>query len=326
MISQNNTKYLLAGEGGGSKTVLCLMQYTGKLISRIETHGVASIKGGILPVKSILLEGIQKVLEKTGVEKKQISHCYFSLGGPNQEELESALKDSLPLTEIKVGREADGDLIMACVPYFDCMAAVMAGTGTVAVGEFNGKRYFAGGWGSEFDDAGGGYRIGKDSLSVFLETLDRRRPKTSLTEIFSPLLQNIDMNTFQGRMKLKQRIHALDRKKIASYAPEVYKHSKLGDLAATEIINRAARDIAILSSALIPGKTGLNRIGILCLGGIFKLADEFRDLCSSHLKKLRPECEFVFRDDFDLAKGACIMLLTMAADADDKTILKVING
>ena len=136
MSSQNSENYLLAGESGGSKTVLCLMQGTGKLISRVETHGVASVKNGILPVKSTLCEGIQKVLEKTGAEKRQISHCYFSLGGPNQEELENALKDCLPSSEIKVGREADGDLIMACVPYFDCMTAVMAGTGTVAVGEF----------------------------------------------------------------------------------------------------------------------------------------------------------------------------------------------
>ncbi|OGV50699.1 MAG: hypothetical protein A2017_13045 [Lentisphaerae bacterium GWF2_44_16] len=325
MVSQNDTKYLLAGEGGGSKTVLCLMQGTGKSISRIETHGIASVKNGVLPVKSTLLEGIQKVLEKTEADNRKISHCYFSLGGPNQEELENALKDCLPSTEIKVGREADGDLIMACVPYFNCMAAVMAGTGTVAVGEFNGKRYFAGGWGSEFDDAGGGYRIGKDALSVFLETLDRRRQKTSLTKIFSSLLYETNINTFQGRMKIKQRIHALDRKKIASYAPEVYEHFKLGDLAATEIINRASLDIAILSSTLLPEKTGLDRIGILCLGGIFKLGEKFRNLCSAHLKKLRPECTFVFRDDFDLAKGACIMVLKMAGNADDKTILQVIN-
>ena len=198
------------------------------------------------------------------------------------------------------------------------MAAIMAGTGTVAVGEFKGERYFSGGWGPEFDDAGGGGKIGKDALVVFLQALDRRRTPTSLSEIFKSLLSSdIDLNTFSGRMKLKQKIHAFDRKKLASHAPEVYGHFKRGDAAATEIIIRASKDIATLAAAVIPEKTGLERIGILCLGGIFKLGEEFRNMCSVYLKEIRPECELVFRDDFDLAKGACLMVLKISGSNID---------
>lgn len=312
MNLQNNTKCLLAAESGGSKTVLCLLKKTGEVIFRTETSGVAAIRDGLLPVKQILSESIDRLCKETGIPVEEISHCYFSLGGPNQEEVELALKDCLPATEITVGREADGNLIMTCVPYFNCTAAIMAGTGTVAVGEFKEERYFAGGWGYEFDDAGGGGKIGRESVSTFLQAIDRRKPKTSLSEIFSPLLSDIDINTFQGRMKLKQVVHALDRKKLASYAPEVYGHFKRGDLAATEIIIRAAKDIAVLSAAVVPEKNGMNRIGILCLGGIFKLGEEFRNMCSAYLKELRPECELVFRDDFDLTKGACLMVLKIS--------------
>lgn len=321
MSSQNNADLLLAGEGGGSKTVLCLLKKTGALLSTMEFSGVAAIKRGILPAEQILSEGINELCRKNGVTVSEIKFCYFSLGGPNQEEIESVLKASLPSAKIFVGREADGDLIMTCVPFFNCSAAIMAGTGTVAVGESEGKRRFAGGWGYEFDDAGSGTRIGRDALSAFLTSIDGRTEETSISEIFKPLFQGLDINSFSGRMALKQNIYTLNRKTLASYAPAVYEHFKRGDKTAKKIILRATEDIAAMTAAVAPK----GKARILCLGGIFKLGKEFRDLCSADLKRLRPDCELLFRDDFDLAKGACLMALKMSGmDLDDiifKTVL-----
>ncbi len=308
MDSQNKTTYLLAGESGGSKTVLCLLGTGGELLNRIETGGVAAIKAGMLPVKQYLSEGIGKIREATGIKTDQIIHCYFSLGGPNQQEVETALKECLPATRITVGREADGDMIMTCLPYFNCAAAVLAGTGTAAVGESNGKRRFAGGWGYELDDAGGGGKIGRDALNAFLRALDRREKPTSLSAAFSHLTDNINLETFSGRMELKRKIHLLSRKQIAALTPKVYACFLSGDAVAAEIITKAAGDIAALAAAVTPD--GESRI--LCLGGIFKLGQEFRDMCSKALKKLCPGSELVFRDNFDLAKGACLMVLKMS--------------
>lgn len=321
-----NKKYLLAGESGGSKTAFCLLKVSGEIVLETVCNGVAAVREGILPVQETLVAEIASICKKAKIAQSDISHCYFSLGGPNQGEVESALKKGLPKTEIRVGREGDGDLITTCMAYFACAATVMAGTGTVAVGEFGGKRYFAGGWGPEFDDAGGGGRIGKDAVSAFLLALDQRGKTTSLRGLFSPLMPKADLKTFAGRMELKRNIHMLSRKQLADYAPYVYKHFKKGDHAAKEIITRAAKDIAILATAVLPEKRRLNRIKILCLGGIFKLCGEFRGLCSKYLRNLRPECRLVFPDNFELSRGACLMVLKMAGvvvnDEIVRTILK----
>jgi N-acetylglucosamine kinase-like BadF-type ATPase len=324
MNSQDDINYLLAGEGGGSKTILCLLKKTGDFIFRMEVGGVAAIRDGVLPVKRTLKEGIYKLCKETGIPNEEISHCYFLLGGPNQKEVDSVLNECLPAARTTVGREADGNLIMNCVPYLNCMAAIMAGTGTVAVGEFDKKRYFGGGWGYEFDDAGSGARIGKDALQAFLQFIDRRKTKTLLVEIFNPLLHNINIDSFAGRMELKQKIHELDRRQLASYAPLVYKSFQRGDSAAKEIISHAAEDIAILAAAVVPKNTGLDEIGILGLGGIFKLGNEFRKMCSEYLKVMRPECKLVFKSNFDLAEGACLMVLQMAG-ADEETLSKYMS-
>ncbi|MBU4199341.1 MAG: hypothetical protein L6455_03050 [Kiritimatiellae bacterium] len=326
MNSSSNNKYLLAGESGGSKTAFCLLKVSGEIVLATVGNGVATVREGILPVKATLVAEIANIWKKARIAKSDISHCYFSLGGPNQREVEAALKKVLPKTEIRVGREGDGDLITTCMRYFGCVATVMAGTGTVAVGEFGGKRYFAGGWGPEFDDAGGGGRIGKDAVAAFLLALDQRGEKTSLRGLFKPLMPKVDIKTFAGRMELKRNIHMLSRKHLADYAPWVYKHFKKGDHAAKEIITRSAKDIAALAAAVLPEKSRLNRIKILCLGGIFQLGREFRDLCAKYLRDLRPECELVFPDNFDLSRGACLMVLKMAGVVvDDKVIQAVLK-
>ncbi|MDD3925316.1 MAG: BadF/BadG/BcrA/BcrD ATPase family protein [bacterium] len=314
-----SAEYILAGEGGGSKTVLYLLVQTGDIVAETVIDGVAAVAGGVLPVGDTLANGVSNICRQAGIRKTDISHAYFSLGGPNQREVESALKADLPQAELAVGREADGELVMACVPCFGCQAAVMAGTGTVAVGEFDGRRYFAGGWGFELDDRGSGGWIGREALAAFLLSVDRRGPETALSGLFQALQQGINMGKFTGRMELKKRVYALERKVIASYAPGVYECFKQGDGTAMEIITRAAADIAVLSAAVVPRETGLNRAGILCLGGIFKLGPEFRELCSMYLREINPQCELVFRDDFDLARGACLMALRMAG-SDKNTI------
>jgi N-acetylglucosamine kinase-like BadF-type ATPase len=213
---------------------------------------------------------------------------------------------------------------MACLPDFGCVAAVLAGTGTVAIGESGGKRCFAGGWGPEFDDAGGGGRIGKDAVTAFLLALDRREKRTSLSKLFRPLITKKDLNTFAGRMALKSNIFKLTRKQMADYAPRVFEHYKKGDAVARAIITRAAKDIAVLAAAVLPEKSNRKQTSILCLGGIFNLGKEFRSLCSKYLRTLRPAGELVFPDHFDLSRGACLMALKMAALATDDKIIKAI--
>lgn len=320
MNLRNSAHYLLAGESGGSKTVLCLLGQNGVPVYRLEIDGVAALKEGMLPVERILGNGISRLLAGAEVTCEEISHCYFSLGGPNQQEVETSLDKYLPGSTIAVGREADGTLIMTCAPFFNCMAALMAGTGSVAVGEFGGKRYFAGGWGYEFDDAGSGGRIGKEALTAFLMSVDRRGRKSGLNEIFAPLLDNIDIENFSGRMELKRKIHELDRKQIAAYAPAVYRLFQRGDAAAREIMNKTASDIAVLAAAVIP--EGYDEIKVLGLGGMFKLGDEFKKMCSENLDAIHPGATFIFPDDFDLAKGACLMVIGMSGVRIDNAVLK----
>ncbi|MDD3927368.1 MAG: hypothetical protein PHT33_11990, partial [bacterium] len=54
-------EYILAGEGGGSKTVLYLLTRTGDTIAETVVDGVAAIADGVLPVGDTLANGVSNI-------------------------------------------------------------------------------------------------------------------------------------------------------------------------------------------------------------------------------------------------------------------------
>jgi N-acetylglucosamine kinase-like BadF-type ATPase len=319
--SKTDSNVLLACESGGSKTHLCLLNMEGEIIADGFCPGVAAVRPGILPVEASLSKSIRSLCGSCAIAPNLISHCYFSLGGPNVEEVEKALRTMVPGALIKIGREADGSLVMACAPYFGCSAAVLAGTGTVAVGESGGKRIFAGGWGPDLDDAGSGGRIGREALSAVLLAIDGRMGKTSLGAIFGKFLESGVSDDFNVRMELKKNVTSLSRKELAALAPDVYSHFLHGDEVAGEIIKDAARGIALLANAVAVKDASGSKISVMALGGIFKLGTEFRDLCEAHLSEIRDDVKLVFPEKFDLNRGACIMVLKYAGVKIDGRIM-----
>jgi len=323
--SKPDSNYLLACESGGSKTHLCLLDMGGEIIAEGFCPGVAAVRPGMLPVEESLLQGVRSLCGSCCILPNLISHCYFSLGGPNVEEVEKALRMALPMALIKIGREADGKMVMTCAPCFGCSATVLAGTGTVAVGESGGKRIFAGGWGPDLDDAGSGGRIGKEALSAVLLSIDGRIGKTSLRSIFVKFIKPGVFDDFNIRMELKKNVTALSRKELAALAPDVYRHFLHGDEMAAEIIRNAARGIALLANAVAVKNASGSEIRVMALGGIFKLGTEFRDLCEEYLSEIRDDVKFVFPGEFDLSRGACIMVLMYAGVDIDERIMESIR-
>lgn len=295
-------KYILAGETGGTKTALSLLTHDGEIIASVRCKGVASLHEGTLPIKEYLEEGLMQF----SVALQDIVHCYFSLGGPNQTEVENTLRGLLPFAEIKVGREADGDLALFCAEKFECSACLLAGTGTVAVGDGKTHRYFAGGWGPELDDFGGGTRIGFEALSAALKAFDRRVEKTMLIKLLDPYLMGKDITTFSGRMALKKELTALTRARIASFLPFVAECATKGDVVARSILDSAICELLRLASAVTPLDDPGKYKGCLCLGGIFMLGEEFNAKLKSEYSILRPDYRLIIAPDgFSLGSGVC---------------------
>ena len=299
----NNTQtLLLAADSGGSKTDWRFLNCRGETVKKVSTPGMASLHAGMLPVAEYAK------MAHDALPGATVKRIYFSLGGPNVEEISDTLKNIWQNVPITVEREASGDLAASCMDFLQCSAVVMGGTGVTAMG-FNtdGSRNFAEGWGPVFGDHGSGGGIGLLTVQTFLQGVDKTADAGRLNELFATELAGLELKNFADRMELKRRINELSRKDLAALAPQVMRLAESGDPAAEKIIAQSALYMAKLAAAVAPHNGGK----VLMLGGLFKLGEAYRAQCSKFLHDLRSDCQWLYDERYNIGAMAAAKVLML---------------
>jgi N-acetylglucosamine kinase-like BadF-type ATPase len=124
---------------------------------------------------------------------------------------------------------------------------LVAGTGSIAYGQWAERSERAGGWGELFSDEGSAYWLARGALNLFSRMSDGRIPKGMLYQL---VRQRFGL---QGDLDLCAAIYgppALTRSELASLAPLVAKAAANGDLAARQLFEKAAVELAALVHAV----------------------------------------------------------------------------
>lgn len=306
-------KIYLAADSGGSKTVWSLIDKNGATVYELKTAGLGAIREGILPIEETVAYAANEVKEIA-----LPNAVFLSLGGPNTHEVEAALEKYFPNIPVKVEREACGDAILRTAAYMGCSSVVMCGTGSVAVGDTALGRKYAGGWGPVYGDGGSGGGMGQDALRLYLRDVDGFEDSHGLRDIFAFLSEGLNLSKFQDRMDLKSRAINLDRRTLASYAPQIYEMWESGDPAAERLYFDAAREIAKMAY-LVSDHTIETRI-LLC-GGFFASKPLLFDKCKEEFKKLS-RATLVYAPDFSPSVAAKTAVLEANGERVDVEIFK----
>jgi N-acetylmuramic acid 6-phosphate etherase len=117
--------------------------------------------------------------------------------------------------------------------------ALVAGTGSIAYAEIQGKRYRTGGYGPLLGDEGSGFAIGAAALRLTLRAMDGRAPSDTLTE-------EIERSTGTDAHEILGRTRAAsgDTSGIAAVAPVVLHCAARGVASAVAILETAALELA----------------------------------------------------------------------------------
>lgn len=162
---------------------------------------------------------------------------------------------------------------------------VIAGTGVVIFGSYEGKTVKLGGWGHLLGDEGSGYdiviRTIKHAISVFEE-------ENKLADVMAVLIASFGCNDFEGA---KRYIYAHEKSEIGRHAPLIVERAKDGDSFSVAIINEVV-DIIYSKINLISNKLGVRgTIELSTMGGvlnadsyILELLIEKTKLESNHFK------------------------------------------
>lgn len=156
---------------------------------------------------------------------------------------------------------------------------VIGGTGSISFGRNGeGQTARAGGWGYVFGDEGGAFDIARHALRAALRVHEGWGPPTSLHNEF---LQATGARTANDMLHL---FYTPDwpRSRVATLAPIVDRAAGEGDRVASEILSRAAQELALLVAAVRRQLwSAEDAVEVAQIGGVFQslaLKERFRIL------------------------------------------------
>src|SRR5262249_12638590 len=118
--------------------------------------------------------------------------------------------------------------------------SVIAGTGSMAYGEYAGRTARSGGWGEIIGDEGSAYWIAREGMNLVSRMSDGRAPRGPLYEL---------VPTRHGRARVLDLCAQVDgegvsgRSSFAGFAPLVHEAAQAGDAQAAEIFRRGADEL-----------------------------------------------------------------------------------
>ncbi|WP_373214971.1 N-acetylmuramic acid 6-phosphate etherase [Ruminococcus sp. 5_1_39BFAA] len=243
--SQKREAYLLAIDGGGTKTAVLVSSLEGKILHRI-LGGPLNCNGSTRGHVSETLKVIFEELRAMGFNPELCTGVGLGVAGISNIDNKTFLTSEFRKAGFMCQLGFWGDQDTALVANFGLQKPgilLISGTGSNCVGRNkDGNFVRAGGFGSLIDDAGGAYSIACDALNAICRGEDGRGPETDLKNHILDVLGLSDIR------ELIQYIYDGKRTKeeIAGLSVTVAKAAEEGDACAVSIINHAAEQLALL--------------------------------------------------------------------------------
>jgi N-acetylglucosamine kinase-like BadF-type ATPase len=279
----------LGVDGGGTKTSYAVIDADGIVRARHIGPSVSHLAQGFARATDVLLDGIGASLQKASLQSADLTYAFLGLPSYGEDSATTAQMDLMPARLLDVARYRCGnDMLCSWAGSLACDdgISVIAGTGSMAYGEYAGRTARAGGWGEIIGDEGSAYWIAREGMNLFSRMSDGRAPRGPLYELVRTHLGlTVDLD-------LCAQVYGegvSTRSAFAGFAPLVHEAAQGGDAQALEIFRRGADELiqcvrAVRRSLQVPDEIVLpvsNTGGVFQAGGL--MLDAFREaLTSAH--------------------------------------------
>ena len=237
-------------DGGGTKTAFALLHADGRLLARHDSGSAYYLEVGLDGVAAMLRQGVAETLALAGVTAGAVRYAFFGLPAYGEDSALTPALDALPGDLLAADRYRCGnDMLCSWAGSLVCAdgISIVAGTGSIAYGQYEGRDARAGGWGELFSDEGSAYWIAREGLKLFSRMSDGRAEAGPLLDIFRQRLQlehDLDLcAAVYGRLKA-------ERSPMAQLARLVHEAAVAGDQQALCIFDAAAVELAAIVDAV----------------------------------------------------------------------------
>jgi N-acetylglucosamine kinase-like BadF-type ATPase len=268
-------RLFLGVDGGGSKTRFLLIDEAGHMLASYTTGTAYYLEIGLEALEVLLTRGIQTTLEQAGVTAADLSFAFLGLPAYGEDRGLVPELDAAPAAVLPHGRYRCGN-DMVC-GWAGALAGadginIVAGTGSIAYGEFGGRSARAGGWGELFSDEGSAYWLAREGLRLFSRMSDGRTPRGPLYERLRShfgLQEDLDLcATVYGKS-------VAQRSQLAKLSKLVAEAATAGDEAARGLFAAAVTELADVVDAVraqlrVPSE---EQLPVSYSGGLFRLRE-----------------------------------------------------
>ncbi len=240
----------LGVDGGGTRSTFVLIDASGAIRGRAEAGCAYYPQVGLEGVRQTFSDGIERLLKAAGLNGHALTYGFFAVPAYGEDSKLIATLDALPAGLLAADRYCCGnDMVSGWAGAFGGRDGinVVAGTGSIAYGEFETRFARAGGWGEVFSDEGSAYWIAKEGLSLFSKMSDGRAPAGPLLELVRRHLHlEVDLD-------LCAAVYGDSggaRSDVAGFAPLMSRAAEAGDSQVQAIFERAAQELVALVTAV----------------------------------------------------------------------------
>ncbi len=263
----------LGVDGGGSKTRFLLIDDAGAVLAQHVEGPAYYLEIGLDALRALLARGIEATCARAALRAGDVSFAFLGVPAYGEDSRLLPVLDAIAARALPPQRHRCGnDMVCGWAGAFagEAGISVVAGTGSIAYGEYGGRAARTGGWGELFSDEASAYWIAREGLQLFTRMSDGRAPRGALYDLVRRHF------ALQGDLDLCAAIYGTDvaqRSQFARLSQLVAQAATAGDAQARSLFARAARELAELIDAVharleVPAGTALP---VSYSGGMFTL-------------------------------------------------------
>jgi N-acetylglucosamine kinase-like BadF-type ATPase len=233
----------LGVDGGGTKTSYAIMDADGRVHARHIGPSVSHLAQGFTRATDLLLDGIGATLRKATLAPTDLTYAFLGLPSYGEDSATTAQMDLMPAKVLQVARYRCGnDMLCSWAGSLACAdgISVIAGTGSIAYGEYAGRTARAGGWGEIIGDEGSAYWIAREGMNLFSRMSDGRATRGPLYDLVRARV-GIAVDLDLCAQVYGEGVSS--RSAFAAFAPLVHEAAQAGDEQAADIFRRGADEL-----------------------------------------------------------------------------------
>jgi N-acetylglucosamine kinase-like BadF-type ATPase len=233
----------LGVDGGGTKTAYAVIDANGRVRAQHVGPSVSHLIAGFAHAQQVLSDGIKTVLAMAQLTPADLTYAFVGLPAYGEDSATIPQMDALPSAILKSDRyRCDNDMLCSWAGSLGCAdgISVIAGTGSLAYGQYEGRAARSGGWGEIIGDEGSAYWIAREGMNLFSRMSDGRAARGPLYDL---VRQHLGIS---ADLDLCARVYGVEvnaRSAFAQFAPLVHDAARQGDRQAVSIFHRAAAEL-----------------------------------------------------------------------------------